>query len=85
LQVLLQGVYEVFKRFGLVMIIPPNMFILFDCLSGAGRSKKVRKGFWLIEHTVLWLSWKARSDISFANGVKDYMDLVGEIKAFSWR
>lgn len=40
--------YEVFQWLGLVLVIPPNLFILFDYLSGAASYKKILKGFWMI-------------------------------------
>jgi hypothetical protein len=37
--------YEIFKWLGVVVVMPPNLFLLFDCLSVAARNKKIRKGF----------------------------------------
>jgi hypothetical protein len=51
--------YEIFKWLGVVVVIPPNLFHLFDCLSVAAKNKKIRKGFRLIWHTVLWSIWRA--------------------------
>ncbi|PNX72488.1 glycerol kinase, partial [Trifolium pratense] len=39
---------EIFRWLGGVVIIPPNLFILFEYLSGLARSKKVRNGFRLV-------------------------------------
>ncbi|PNX95580.1 F-box family protein [Trifolium pratense] len=40
--------YEIFKWLGVVIVIPANLFVLFDCLSEAAKSKKSRKGFRLV-------------------------------------
>ena len=53
--------YEVFQWLGLVLIIPPNLFILFDYLSGIANNKTFLKDFWLIWHTIIWAIWKARN------------------------
>jgi hypothetical protein len=46
--------YDIFKWLGVVIVMPPNNFYLFDCLRGAACSKQSRKGFMLIWHAVLW-------------------------------
>jgi hypothetical protein len=40
--------YDIFKWLGVVIVMPPNNFYLFDCLSGAACSKQSRKGFMLV-------------------------------------
>ncbi|MCH88363.1 LINE-1 reverse transcriptase like, partial [Trifolium medium] len=37
--------YEIFKWLGVVIVMPPTLFHLFDCLSEAVKAKKSRKGF----------------------------------------
>jgi hypothetical protein len=44
-----------------MVIIPPNLFILFLCFMEGAGSKKVRKGFLLIWHSTLWFLWKTRN------------------------
>ncbi|GAU10013.1 hypothetical protein TSUD_415800, partial [Trifolium subterraneum] len=75
----------VFRWLGLVVVIPPNMFVLFDCLIGAASNKKIRKGYALIWHATIWMLWKSRNEIIFSNGVKDSEKVFDEIKLLSWR
>jgi hypothetical protein len=76
--------HEVFRWLGLV-ILPLNLFFLFDCLSGAALNKKLWKGFWLIWHASIWLTWRDRNEVIFANGISDPKEVVNEIKVMSWR
>jgi hypothetical protein len=72
--------YEIFKWLGVVVVMPPNLFLLFDCLSVAARNKKIRKGFRLIWHTVIWCIWRARNNFIFNNERTVPLDLVEEVK-----
>ncbi|MCI22359.1 myb-like transcription factor, partial [Trifolium medium] len=76
---------SIFRWLGVIIIIPPNLFSLFECLSEAASNKRIRKGLWLIWHSTIWVIWKSRNDITFANGVKDPMKAVDDIKMLSWR
>jgi hypothetical protein len=66
-------------------VMPPNLFILFDCVSDSARSIKVRKGFRLVWHSVIWVLWKARNDVIFNNKVEDYLEIVEKVKILSWK
>jgi hypothetical protein len=78
--------YEIFKWLGLVIVIPQNLFYLFACLSDAGKNKKVRNGFRLIWHSVIWSIWRARNNHIFNNVVSTPpLELVEEVKVLSWR
>jgi hypothetical protein len=46
--------------------------------------KRLYKGYWMVWHAVLWTIWKARNDRIFNNLVKDYGEIVDEIKVLSW-
>jgi hypothetical protein len=46
----------IFQWLDLVIVLPPNLFLLFDCLTGAAANRKIRKGFALIWHTTVWSS-----------------------------
>jgi hypothetical protein len=35
--------YEIFKWLGVVIVMPPNLFYLFECFWEAAKSKKARK------------------------------------------
>jgi hypothetical protein len=77
--------YAIFKWLGLLLIMPPNLFYLFDCLCGAAVGKNRRKGYQLIWHATVWLIWKARNDIIFNNEIKDERAVAEGIKVLSWR
>ncbi|GAU40143.1 hypothetical protein TSUD_163120 [Trifolium subterraneum] len=75
----------IFRWLGLVLVIPPNFFLLFECFTGAAANKKIRKGYALIWHTTIWMLWKSRNDIMFSNGVIDVEKVIDDIKLLSWR
>ncbi|KAK2410379.1 hypothetical protein QL285_045745 [Trifolium repens] len=77
--------YEIFKWLGVVVVVPPNLFHLFDCLSVAAKNKKIRKGFRLIWHTVFWSIWRVRNNFIFNNVRTEPLELVEEIKVVSWK
>ncbi|GAU26515.1 hypothetical protein TSUD_361480 [Trifolium subterraneum] len=76
---------SIFRWIGVTIVIPPNIFLLFDCMRGAAPNNKIAKGFSLIWHTTLWVIWKSRNSISFGSGTIDLGQAVGEIKLLSWR
>jgi hypothetical protein len=67
------------------MIMPPNMFILFDCFWDSAVGAQKRKGYLLIWHAAVWAIWKARNNIIFNHGAMVVSQVVDEIKAISWR
>jgi hypothetical protein len=68
-----------------IIVVPSNLFHLFDCLSEAAKNAKSRKGFRLVWHSVIWCIWKARNDCIFNNVRKELSEVVEEIKVLSWR
>jgi hypothetical protein len=77
--------YEIFRWLGVVIVMPPNPFYLFECLSAAAKSIKDRKGFRFIWHTVIWSIWLARNNFIFNNVNMEPLELVEEVKVLSWR
>ncbi|GAU34179.1 hypothetical protein TSUD_162800 [Trifolium subterraneum] len=77
--------YEIFRWLGVVIVIPPNLFTLFDYFSDSARSKKSKKGFLLVWHSVIWTIWKARNNQIFNNVTSDPFELVESAKVLSWR
>jgi hypothetical protein len=66
-------------------LIPPNLFILWECWSGRRGNQNRSKGLWLIWHTAIWVLWKARNDKIFKGLNYVAEELVVEIKVLSWR
>ncbi|MCH93908.1 pantothenate synthetase, partial [Trifolium medium] len=75
----------IFRWLGVVIIMPPNLFMLLENFMGAAPSNKIGKGFSLIWHTTVWRIWRSRNELCFANGVKDLEKVVDDIKLLSWR
>jgi hypothetical protein len=76
---------SIFRWLGLVIIIPPNIFVLFECFTGASRFKQMRCGLSLIWHATIWALWRSRNNVIFSNGVIEVEKVVDEIKLLSWR
>jgi hypothetical protein len=77
--------YAIFKWLGVVIVMPSNLFLLFDCCWEAAKTKKDRKGILLIWHTVLWSIWAARNNHIFNNVISESSEIVDNIKLLSWR
>jgi hypothetical protein len=77
--------YEIFKWLGIVVVIPPNLFVLFEVLKSAAKNLRIRQGSLMIWHASLWSIWKARNNIIFAEGSFNTRDIVEEIKVLSWK
>jgi hypothetical protein len=75
--------YEIFKWLGVVIVMPPNIFLLFYCFSEAAKSKMVRKGFRLVWHTVIWSLWRARNNVIFNRKIEEPIGIVEEVKVLS--
>lgn len=66
-------------------VMPPNLFIHWECWSGGNLNKKVRKGLRLIWEAGIWVLWKARNDRIFNNVIVTWEELVEEVKVMTWR
>jgi len=66
-------------------IMPPNLFIHWECWSGGPFHKKVRNGLRMIWEARIWVIWKARNDRIFNNVIARWDELVEEVKVLSWR
>jgi hypothetical protein len=77
--------YEIFRWLGVIVVMPPSIFHLFDCLNVAAKNIKLRRGFRLVWHTVIWSIWNARNSLIFNNVKKDPLEIAEEIKVLSWK
>jgi hypothetical protein len=77
--------YSVFSWLGVVLVVPPNLSSLYACLSVAAPNIKVRKGFCLVWHSVIWAMWRARNNLIFNNVSKNPLELLEDIQILSWR
>jgi hypothetical protein len=75
----------IFRWLGVVIVLPPNLPVLYDCFVASAKSKLGRVGFSLIWHASVWSLWKSRNNCIFSNGVVDYGEVVEAIKLASWR
>lgn len=76
---------EVMFWLGFHFITPPNLFNHLECWTDEGQNKKIRCGLWLIWHACVWVIWRERNDRIFNERVKEFDELVAEIKAVSWQ
>lgn len=66
-------------------IMPPNLFIHWECWSGGAWNNRIRKGLRMIWQAAIWVMWKARNNCIFNNEVTRWEEVVHEIKVVSWR
>jgi hypothetical protein len=71
---------------GFTVVIPQNLFSLWECWDGVTNNKKTRKGLRMIWHAVvLWTLWRSRNDRIFNNSFCEVEELVEDIKILSRR
>lgn len=66
-------------------VLPPNLFIHWECWLGGESKKKIHKGYRLIWHAAVWSIWRARNDRIFNNRLCGVAETVEAIKVLSWR
>lgn len=66
-------------------IMPPNLFIHWECWSGGVWNNRIRKGLRMIWQAAIWVMWKARNNCIFNNEITRWEEVVDEIKVVSWR
>lgn len=58
-----------------MIVMLPNLTLLFYCLSEAAKKKRARKGFRLVWPTVVW-SMERGNDVIFNGIIKRPLDIV---------
>jgi len=66
-------------------VMPPNLFIRWECWSGGPINKKIKKGLQMIWQVAIWIIWKARNGLIFNDEATMWNELVEEVKVMSWR
>jgi hypothetical protein len=56
----------IFRWLGIVIVIPSNLFLLYDCFVSAAGPKKVRSGYALIWHVTVWSIWRVQGIMLFS-------------------
>jgi hypothetical protein len=72
--------YDIFKWLG-VVVIPPNLYVIFEVFRSEARNSKIRQGFLMIWHATLWSIWKPRNNAIFMEDSFNARD----IKVLSWK
>jgi hypothetical protein len=75
----------IFRWLVVSFVMPATLSTMFKYFVGLARSKKSRKGFMLVWHTMLWQIWRSRNDVIFSNKVFIAADCVEEIKLLTWK
>lgn len=66
-------------------IMPPNLFIHWECWSARALNKKIRKGLRMIWQAAIWVIWSVRNNCIFKEEVTRWDEVVDAIKVLSWR
>ncbi|GAU34378.1 hypothetical protein TSUD_217180 [Trifolium subterraneum] len=77
--------YEMFRWLGVIIVIPPSLFLLFEVMRGSAKNVKMQKGFVMIWHATIWSLWKARNNSMFSNVSFTPKTIVDDIKVLSWK
>lgn len=75
---------EVMRWLNFSFITHPNLFIHATCWMSEVRSKKLRRGAWLIWHAVVWVVQKMRNDRIFNEKVCGVDEMVEQVKVILW-
>lgn len=65
--------------------LPPNLFLLWEGLNELVGNNRIRKGFRLIWHAVVWSIWRARNERIFNNSNCGVEEILEAMKVLSWR
>lgn len=80
------GIWSNLMRWlGITFLMPPILYIHWECWSMETRRKRLRKGFWVIWRAAIWVIWIKRNHRIFRNVLMEAEELVEEIKVLAWR
>jgi hypothetical protein len=77
--------YEVFRWLCVVVVIPPNLFVLFESFRSTAKNARARNDYLMIWHATLWSIWKVRNNTIFLDGSFNPRAIVEDIKILSWK
>jgi hypothetical protein len=77
--------YKLMEWVDVNFIMPPNLFIHWECWSGGSLNKKISRGLRMIWQAAIWSIWKARNDSIFNAIEMRWDEVVDAIKVLSWR
>ncbi|GAU37888.1 hypothetical protein TSUD_395720 [Trifolium subterraneum] len=73
--------YRVSRWLGVEYVSPNSIMQVFESFFGLGVGCRVRLGFILVWHAVVWTIWTSQNDIIFAGGYS----VVDRVKLSSWK
>jgi hypothetical protein len=50
---------------GIYIVMPNNLFTMFEYFVGVAWNKRMAKGFAIIWHTTIWSIWRSRNEVAF--------------------
>jgi hypothetical protein len=77
--------YEVYRWLGFILVIPPEVVMLYGQLMLCGTNKKIRRGYSIVSIAFNWLIWNIRNDRIFNNKVGTVEEAVDSVKRLSWQ
>jgi hypothetical protein len=77
--------YRVSRWLGVEYVSPNSIMQVFESFFGLGVGCRVRLGFILVWHAVVWTILTSRNDIIFAGGSSTIDNIVDRVKLSSWK
>jgi len=75
----------VWRWFEVSLELPPNLFLLWEGWNELAGNNRIRKGFCLIWHAVVWSVCKARNERIFNNSNCGVEEILEAVKVLSWK
>ncbi|MCI16926.1 pantothenate synthetase [Trifolium medium] len=77
--------YAVCRWLGVVVVLPPDVMIMYGTLVCSGRNKRLKKGFSIVWLAFIWVIWRSRNEKIFNNVAGVVGDAVDMIQRVSWQ